>query len=102
MMRLELKNICSLQEVLYGASTFDTVVKIIRTSRNIEKVFLDIPCMALGEDGKWLGVLKGSTTQVRKAGCSRYWAWAMAFHGGESGLGGDSGQVAPCEEIDSS
>jgi hypothetical protein len=26
----------------------------------------------------------------------------MAFHGGESGLGGDSGQVAPCEEIDSS
>jgi hypothetical protein len=59
MMRLELRNICSLQEVLYGASNFDTLVKIIRTNRNIDKVFLDIPCMALGEDGKWLGVLKG-------------------------------------------
>ena len=88
--------------MLYGASNFDTLVKLIGTNRNIDKVFLDIPCMALGEDGKWLGVLKGSSAQVRKAECSKYWARAMAFRGEESGLGGDIGQFSPCEQIDSS
>jgi hypothetical protein len=102
MMRLDLKKICSLQEVLYGASNFDILVKIIRTSQNADKVFMGIPRMALGEDGEWLGVLKGSTAQVRKAGCSRYWARTMAFRGGKSGLGGDIQQSPPCGEIDSS
>lgn len=56
--KVELKEISSLQEVLYGASKFGTLGKLISTSPNLNKIFLDIPCMALGDDGKWLGVLK--------------------------------------------
>ena len=55
--KVELREISSLQEVLYGASKFGTLGKLIGASPNLNKIFLDIPCMALGEDGKWLGVL---------------------------------------------
>jgi hypothetical protein len=55
---LDVKNICSLQELLYGASSFTTLSSLVKTNVDLDKVFLDIPCMALGEDGNWLGVLK--------------------------------------------
>jgi hypothetical protein len=45
----------------------------IRKSQTVDKVFLGIPRMALGEDGKWLGVLKGSIAELQKAGCFKYW-----------------------------
>jgi hypothetical protein len=59
--------------MLYYVTSFNFKHRQIRTSRNVDKVFLGIPRMALGEDGKWLGVMKGSTSQVRKVGCSKYW-----------------------------
>lgn len=55
---LDVKSIRSLQELLYGASSFTTLSSLVKTNVNLDKVFLDIPCMALGEDGNWLGVLK--------------------------------------------
>lgn len=55
---VELKNMCRLQELLYGASWFGTLSKLVTRNPNLDKLFLDIPCMALGEDGRWLGVLK--------------------------------------------
>ncbi|XP_024393451.1 uncharacterized protein [Physcomitrium patens] len=57
--KVEFKDLRKLQELLYGASSFETLLKIVAANPNLEKLFLDIPCMALGEDGKWLGVLKG-------------------------------------------
>ncbi|CAM6026640.1 unnamed protein product [Sphagnum balticum] len=47
-----------MQELLYGASKFVALSDLVRGNLFLNKVFLDIPCMALGEDGKWLGVLK--------------------------------------------
>jgi len=55
--KLELKNLNGLQELLYGASGFNTLRRLATTNPRLDKLFLDIPCMALGEDGKWLGVL---------------------------------------------
>ena len=57
--KVEMKNLHNLQEVLYGASSFATLWSLVATNQMLNKLFLDIPCMALGEDGKWLGVLKG-------------------------------------------
>ncbi|KAG0619495.1 hypothetical protein M758_4G143700 [Ceratodon purpureus] len=56
--KVEMKNLHNLQEVLYGASSFATLWSLVATNQMLSKLFLDIPCMALGEDGKWLGVLK--------------------------------------------
>jgi hypothetical protein len=57
--RVEVRNVHNLQEVLYGASNFGTLWSLVATNQMLGKLFLDIPCMALGEDGKWLGVMKG-------------------------------------------
>lgn len=57
--KVDLKNVRNLQELLYGTSSFDILSTLVAANVNLEKLFLDIPCMALGEDGKWLGVLKG-------------------------------------------
>ncbi len=51
-------NVKNLQELLYGASKFVALSHLVMGNQYLNKVFLDIPCMALGEDGKWLGVLK--------------------------------------------
>jgi hypothetical protein len=48
----------NLQELLYGASNFLALSKLVKGNWFLNKLFLDIPCMALGEDGKWLGALK--------------------------------------------
>lgn len=56
--KVELKFMAGLQELLYGASSFVTLSSLIERNPNLKKVFLDIPCMALGEDGRFLGVLK--------------------------------------------
>lgn len=55
---MELKCLAGLQELLYGASSFVTLSSLIDTNPNLRKIFLDIPCMALAEDGRFLGVLK--------------------------------------------
>uniref|UniRef100_A0A7I4DN00 F-box domain-containing protein n=1 Tax=Physcomitrium patens TaxID=3218 RepID=A0A7I4DN00_PHYPA len=47
------------KELLYGASSFDTLTKLVAMNPSLNKLFLDIPCMTLGGDGKWLGVLPG-------------------------------------------
>jgi hypothetical protein len=51
-------NMSNLQELLYGASNFLALSKLVKGNCFLNKLFLDIPCMALGEDGKWLGALK--------------------------------------------
>jgi len=55
---LRFVNVKNLQELLYGASKFVALSDLVIGNQYLNKVFLDIPCMALGEDGKWLGVLK--------------------------------------------
>lgn len=57
--KVALRDVRDLEEVLYGASSFATFWSLVGTNPGLHKLFLDIPCMALGEDGKWLGVLKG-------------------------------------------
>ncbi|KAG0588616.1 hypothetical protein KC19_2G256200 [Ceratodon purpureus] len=54
---VEFDNVHNLKELLFGASHFQTLSKLMRTNPNLEKIFLDVPCMALGEDGNWEGVL---------------------------------------------
>ncbi|KAG0557192.1 hypothetical protein KC19_11G109000 [Ceratodon purpureus] len=56
--KVELKCMAGLQELLYGASSFVTLSSLIEKNPNLKKIFLDIPCMALAEDGRFLGVLK--------------------------------------------
>ena len=55
--KLELGCMAGLQELLYGASSFLTLSSFVARNPRL-KIFLDIPCMALGEDGRFLGVLK--------------------------------------------
>ncbi|CAM6043156.1 unnamed protein product [Sphagnum compactum] len=61
---IEFCEIKQLQELLYGASKFFALSKLVKMNQFLNKVFLDIPCMALGEDGKWLGVLKEVTLNL--------------------------------------
>jgi len=56
--KIELRSLNGLQELLYGASSFVTLSALIERNPNLKMIFLDIPCMALAEDGKFLGVLK--------------------------------------------
>lgn len=56
--KVELRCLDGLQELLYGASSFTTLSSIIDWNPNLKKLFLDIPCMALAEDGRFLGVLR--------------------------------------------
>ncbi|KAH8954184.1 hypothetical protein BDL97_08G066300 [Sphagnum fallax] len=55
---ISFSNMSNLQELLYGASNFLALSKLVKGNWFLNKLFLDIPCMALGEDGKWLGALK--------------------------------------------
>ncbi len=55
---LRFVNVQNLQQLLYRASEFGELLHLVMGNRYLNKLFLDIPCMALGEDGKWLGVLK--------------------------------------------
>lgn len=54
---VEFERVTQLKELLFGASQFWTLRELIKNNCALEKVFLDVPCMALGEDGKWEGVL---------------------------------------------
>jgi len=58
------QNVNNLKELLFGASHFATLSNLMRTNPYLEKLFLDVPCMALGEDGKWEGVLQGVPLRV--------------------------------------
>lgn len=53
------KSMVGLEELLYGATSFLTLSDLLmKNIHHLQKLFLDIPCMALGEDGRFLGVLK--------------------------------------------
>ncbi|CAM6009474.1 unnamed protein product [Sphagnum balticum] len=52
------ENIHDLQDLLYGASNFTTLSKLVRHNRLVNKTFLDIPCMSASEDGERWRVLK--------------------------------------------
>jgi hypothetical protein len=60
--KVEMISMVGLRELLYGATSFVTLTSLIdKNMKNLEKIFLDIPCMALAEDGRFLGVLKDTT-----------------------------------------
>lgn len=54
---VEFENVNNLKELLFGASHFSTLSQLMRCNPLLEKIFLDVPCMALGEDGRWEGIL---------------------------------------------
>ncbi|CAM6059070.1 unnamed protein product [Sphagnum tenellum] len=54
---VEFEKISNLKELLFGASHFCTLTRLIRNNPLLGKVFLDVPCMELGDDGRWEGVL---------------------------------------------
>lgn len=56
--KLEFWGLCGLLELLYSASSFGTLSTLIDNNPNLRMIFVDIPCMALAEDGRFLGVLK--------------------------------------------
>ena len=57
--KVDLKSMDGLKELLYGATSFITLSDLVdKNFQHLERIFLDIPCMALGEDGRFLGVLK--------------------------------------------
>jgi len=63
--KVELISMVGLEELLYGATSFVTLSSlVVKNSRNLKKLFLDIPCMALAEDGRFLGVLKDTSLQL--------------------------------------
>ncbi|XP_024384501.1 F-box/LRR-repeat protein At4g29420 isoform X1 [Physcomitrium patens] len=61
---VEFDDVTNLKELLFGASHFSTLSRLIRTNSVLEKVFLDVPCMALGGDGKWEGVIPQVPLQI--------------------------------------
>ena len=54
---VEFHNVNSLKELLFGASRFSTLSELLHCNPLLEKLFLDVPCMVLGEDGRWEGLL---------------------------------------------
>lgn len=59
---VEMFTMTGLRELLYGATSFITLTSLVeKNMRSLQKVFVDIPCMALAEDGRFLGVLKDTT-----------------------------------------
>jgi hypothetical protein len=54
---VEFEDVTSLRELLFGASHFATLSHLLRSNPLLEKLFLDLPCMALGEDGRWEGIV---------------------------------------------
>ncbi len=57
-LELRFDNVENVQELLYEASKFVALSDLVKRNQYLNKLFLDIPCIRLGEDGKWLGVLK--------------------------------------------
>jgi hypothetical protein len=55
---IKFKGISHLQELLCGASNFLALSILVKGNQFMNKVYLDVPCLSLGEDGKWLRVLK--------------------------------------------
>lgn len=54
---VEFESVNNLKELLFGASHFSTLSHLMRSNPLLEKIFLDVPCMALGEDGRWEGII---------------------------------------------
>lgn len=55
--KVEFQNVRLLKELLMGASEFTTLTKLSMSNSLLEKVFLDVPCMAFEDSGVWKGVL---------------------------------------------
>ncbi|KAG0606186.1 hypothetical protein M758_9G120800 [Ceratodon purpureus] len=63
--KVDLRSMSGLDELLYGATSFITLSDLVGKNRpHLKKIFLDIPCMAFGEDGRFLGVLKDIALQL--------------------------------------
>lgn len=55
--KVEFECVNDLRELLMGASEFSTLHDLCKHNRQLEKVFLDVPCMAFEDNGGWKGVL---------------------------------------------
>ncbi|KAL3692154.1 hypothetical protein R1sor_005805 [Riccia sorocarpa] len=54
---VDFKNVNRLRELLMGASEFSTLHILCSANPGLEKLFLDVPCMAFEDDGGWKAVL---------------------------------------------
>ncbi|KAL2651902.1 hypothetical protein R1flu_020030 [Riccia fluitans] len=54
---VKFKGVNKLRELLMGASEFSTLHILCSSNPELEKVFLDVPCMAFEENGGWKGML---------------------------------------------
>lgn len=54
---VQFENVKLLKELLMGASEFTTLTNLSQSNSLLEKVFLDVPCMAFEDSGGWKGVL---------------------------------------------
>ncbi|KAH9533093.1 hypothetical protein CY35_18G032500 [Sphagnum magellanicum] len=63
---IQFKVISHLQALLYGTSKFLDLSILLKGNSPLNKVEHDIPCLRLGEDGKWLGVLKEVVLNIPK------------------------------------
>ncbi|KAG6541675.1 hypothetical protein Mapa_016940 [Marchantia paleacea] len=55
--KVEFEGVKDLRELLMGASEFSTLHDLCKDNKQLEKVFLDVPCMAFEDNGGWKGVL---------------------------------------------
>jgi hypothetical protein len=55
--QVEFQKVRLLKELLMGASEFSTLTNLSSCNQLLEKVFLDVPCMAFEDSGLWKGVL---------------------------------------------
>ncbi|CAM6114473.1 unnamed protein product [Calypogeia fissa] len=54
-----------LKELLMGASEFSTLTNLSSCNQLLEKVFLDVPCMAFEDSGLWKGVLTNDFSRMK-------------------------------------
>ncbi|XP_024403653.1 F-box/LRR-repeat protein At4g29420 isoform X2 [Physcomitrium patens] len=66
---VQLENSLGLLELLYGASSFITFSNLVLSNPNLRKIFLDVPCMALADDGRFLEVLKNVQLNLPRFSC---------------------------------
>lgn len=54
---VDFKGVNKLRELLMGASEFSTLHTLCKSNPELEKAFLDVPCMAFEDNGGWKAVL---------------------------------------------
>jgi hypothetical protein len=60
--KIEFDAVTNLRELLFGATHFHTLSSLLKINPSLQKLFLDVPCMAMAEDGHWQGVLETSSS----------------------------------------